>query len=209
MKPDGNCLFTAVLDQITHPADYTANMLHRQTAFYMAHYASVFFPLIQYDLQDNESYEGHLINIFDGNVWADDIVITAVSQMFNISITLLSPQFDEAIHVFHNVKEPDIVLIRNGGPFASDRYNTHFSSMKSKLAQSKKPGSSIPTDKLKYYVKSEYEHGCKVGHDKLIETEKQHALERLKSINKDINEMESNLDEKKKSLDIVERRKGV
>ena len=55
--------------------------------------------------------------------------------MFNISITLLSSQFDEAMHVFHDIKELDIVLIGNGEPFASDRYNTHFSGMKSKLAQ--------------------------------------------------------------------------
>ena len=133
-----------MLDQITHPANYTADMLRRQTAFYMACYASVFFPLIQYDLQDDISYESYLINIFDGNVWVNDIVIAAVSQMFNISITLLSPWFDEAMHVFHDVKEPDIVLIGNGGPFASDRYNTHFSSTKSKLAQSKSQDHQYP-----------------------------------------------------------------
>ena len=60
---------------------------------------------------------------------------------------------------------------------------------------------------MKYYVKSEYEHGHKVGCDRLIETEKQHALERFKSVNKDINVMESNLDEMTKSLDMMKRRK--
>ena len=206
-KPDGNCLFSAILDQITHPDGYTAEMLRRQTSFYMARYAHVFFPLVQYDLENDESYESYLVNIFDGNLWADDIMIAAIGRMFNLSITIISPRFDEAMHLFHDVKDPDILLIGNGGPVMSERYNTHFSATKSKVLNAKKPGSTITADKLKFYIKSDFEYGRKVGRERLIETEKQHALQRLKAINKGIHDMEDELNQMKKSLDNMKRKK--
>ena len=116
------------------------------------------------------------MNIYDSNFWADDIVI-AVIGMYNLSITIMSPRLEEACHIFHDSPDnPDIILIANGGPVSSEHSNTHFSVTKSKVANFKKPGSSIPEDKLKYYTKYDYNHGLKVGAERLVKTEKQHAI---------------------------------
>ena len=83
-------MFNAVLDQITHPPGYTAVMLRRQAAWYMARNPYFFFPLVEPEL-DGESYHSYVGNIFEGNVWADDMIATAISKMFNVSITIISP----------------------------------------------------------------------------------------------------------------------
>ena len=124
-------MFNAVLDQITHPLGYTAVMLCRQTAWYMARKPYFFFPLVEPEL-DGESYCSYVENIFEGNVWADDMITTAISKMFNISITIISPRLPEALHLFHDDQEPDVLLIGNGGTMGTECENTHFSASKSK-----------------------------------------------------------------------------
>ena len=83
-------MFNAVLDQITHPPGYTAVTLCRQTAWYMARNSYFFFPLVEPEL-DGESYHSYVENIFEGNVWADDMIAAAISKMFNISIITITP----------------------------------------------------------------------------------------------------------------------
>ena len=120
------------------------------------------------------------MNIYDSNLWADDIVIVAIGRMYNLSIAIVSPRLEKAYHIFHDLPDnPDIILITNGGPVSSEHSNTHFSATKSKVVNFKKPGSSIPQDKLKYYTKYDYNHGRKVGAERLVETKKQHAIHSL------------------------------
>ena len=176
MKPDGDCLFTAILEQVIHPTDFTSQMLRHQTTFYMIQYAHIFFPLVQIDI-GKESYESYLMNIYDGSLWADDIVIAAIGRMYNLSITIVSPRLEEAYHTFHDSPDnPDVILIANGGPFSSECSNTHYLVTKLKVVNFKKPSSSIPEDRLKYYTKYDYNHGRNVGAERLVETEKQHAI---------------------------------
>ena len=117
------------------------------------------------------------MNIYDGNLWADDIIIVVIGRMYNLSITIVSPRLEEGHHIFHDSPDnPDIILIANRGPVSSECSNTHFSGTKSIVVNFKKPGSSIPEDKLKYYAKYDYNHGRKLGAERLVETEKQHAI---------------------------------
>ena len=202
-------MFNAVLDQITHPPGYTAVMLRRQTAWYMAKNPYFFFPLVEPEL-DGESYRSYVENIFEGNVWADDMIATAISKMFNVSITIISPRLPEALHLFHGDREPDILLIGNGGTMGTERENTHFSASKSKLANYKKPGSSMKDDSMRIIRKMNYDYGFKTARERLIEGEKRHAVERLVSLNKGIAALEEEMKEMNKQLqDLKRRRKGI
>ena len=117
------------------------------------------------------------MNIYDGNLWADDIITVAIGRMYNLSITIVSPRLEETYHIFHDLPDnPDVILIANGGPVSYEHSNTHFLATKSKVVNFKKPGSSIPEDKLKYYTNYDYNNRRKVGAERLVETEKQHAI---------------------------------
>ena len=117
------------------------------------------------------------MNIYDGILWADDIVIAVIGRMCNLSITIVFLRLEAAYHIFHNLPDnPDVILITNGGPVSPEHSNTYFLATKSKVVNFKKPGSSIPEDKLKYYTKYDYNHRRKVGAERLVENEKQHAI---------------------------------
>ena len=117
------------------------------------------------------------MNIYDSNLWADDIIIATIRRMYSLSITIVSPRLGEVYHIFHDLPDnPDISLITNRGPVSSENSNTHFLVTKSKVVNFKKSGSSIPEDKLKHYTKYDYNYGRKVGAERLVETERQHAI---------------------------------
>ena len=202
-------MFNAVLDQITHPLGYMAVMLCRQTAWIMARNPYFFFPLVEPEL-DGESYRSYVENISEGNVWADDMIATAISKMFNISITIISPRLPKALHPFHDDQKPDVLLIGNGGTMGTEHENTHFSASKSKLANYKKPGSSMKDENMRIIHKVIYDHGFKTAHECLIEGEKKHAVECLFSLNKSIVALEQEMKEMNKQLqDMKRRRKAI
>ena len=168
-----------------------------------------FFPLVEPEL-DGESYRSYVENIFEGNVWADDMIATAISKMFNISITIISPQLPQALHLFHDDQEPDVLLIGNGGNMGTEHENTHFSASKSKLANYKKPGSSMKDENMRIICKVNYDHGFKTAHECLIEGEKKHAVECLFSLNKSVVALEQEMKEMNKQLqDMKRRRKAI
>ena len=202
-------MFNAVLDQITHPLGYTAVMLHRQIAWYMARNPYFFFPLVEPEL-DGESYRSYVENIFEGNVWADDMIAIAISKMFSISITIISSRLPKELHLFHDDQEPDVLLIGNGGTMGTECENTHFSASKSKLVNYKKPGSSMKDENMRIIHKVNYDHGFKIACECLIEREKKHAVECLFSLNKNIVALEQEMKEMNKQLqDMKRRRKAI
>ena len=113
MEPDGNCLFNAILQQIHHDKEkYTPDHLRRQTALHMLKYADIFYEYVAHDLIDfDESYKSYVTNIFNGKIWGDDLMASAIVHMFNIPISIVSPemphfhssgsQFDSQPH-FHS-----------------------------------------------------------------------------------------------------------
>ena len=48
----------------------------------------IFYPYIKEDLGD-QSYVSYCRNIYEGNVWGDDVMLAAIGHMWNISITVI------------------------------------------------------------------------------------------------------------------------
>ena len=82
------------------------------------------------------------MNIFYGNIWADDLVAAAIGKLFNISITIVSPAFEKPLDLFHKENDPDVVLILNGGGVNTPYVSTHFSGTRRKH-QRKLPGEGL------------------------------------------------------------------
>ena len=50
-----------------------------------------------------------------------------IGDMWNISITLLSPEYKNPLKLFHNKDKPDVIIVVNGGSWmCSGKRSTHF-----------------------------------------------------------------------------------
>ena len=143
-EPDGNCLFNAILQQVSHdPLLYTPDHLRRQTAYHMLKNADLFYEYVAQELiDDDESYESYVTNIFNGKIWGDDLMASAVSHMWNIPISIVSPELN-TIHLFHDTT-PKIVIMANGGnAYSCKKQTTHFSQTRSILRGYQLPGAGV------------------------------------------------------------------
>lgn len=156
MPADKLCVYRAVLDQINHPRGFTSTMLRAQTAYYIARQSFHFERYLHEFLLDaNMTLESYINNVFTGHIWCDRIIIGAISMMFNVPITVLSPTYAQPWKVFHNTAHPGIILIANGGDMESTCPMSHISSTGSNLFNNTKKGASSNIfhnkTKLKYY----------------------------------------------------------
>lgn len=134
IKADGDCLFEAILKQVHHPPDYTARMLRKQVAFYIAKNVEVFKEYVEpicitksMDENVNQCFESYVENVYRGTIWGDNIIAGAIGRMWNVSISIVSHAFDKVLHLYHNNDRPSIVLVANGGFLGSERPTSHFS----------------------------------------------------------------------------------
>ena len=67
-----------------------------------------------------------LRGLLDETVWGDIVCLGTLVTIFNISISVISPQM-EIINIFHEDEDPDIIIVGNGGVSGSSMENTHFS----------------------------------------------------------------------------------
>ena len=96
MPKDQGCLFRAILRQVYYPKGYTIDMFRRQVVYYMAKHCEFFSHRAKLILQElNLSYQAYLLGIASGEIWGDSVILLAISIMFNISITVLSPLYLE------------------------------------------------------------------------------------------------------------------
>ena len=90
----------------------------KQVALHMLKNANRLFPYVrQYLLDCGESYESYCVNVYNGKVWGDAFLLGMLGHMFNIAITVISPMFDNPLHLFHDKEIPDVVVIANGGDY--------------------------------------------------------------------------------------------
>jgi len=57
---------------------FTADMAYRQVALHMLRNPTKFYKYVEQELlSTGESYESYCVNVFDGNVWGDDLIAAA------------------------------------------------------------------------------------------------------------------------------------
>ena len=141
--PDGFCLPRAILKQVVHHQHaFTPDMLFRMAALQMVRKPHKYYRLVEWELiQTGESYESFCTNLFQGNVWGDDLVAAVIGDMWNLAISVVSPIYAKPVPLFHDKKKPDIVLVANGGSWLdAERPCTHFSATRPKDEDEPLPG---------------------------------------------------------------------
>ena len=127
-KQEPNSLFQAILEQVHHLPQHTdANKLWRQTGFYMLKRPHIFYwRIVDQLMQDNKSYESFITNVINGSCWGDWICAAAISDNWNVPISVVTPAWHSIVLLFHKCEKVEIILIANGWPESGLKL-THYS----------------------------------------------------------------------------------
>ena len=106
-------------------------MMRHQLASYFFENVDFLYPKMSSCLQSNKlTCLSYVMGIYNGSIWGDEFIIGAITMMFSIRITVISPYFNDLWHIFHDgLEESDIILVVNGSHFRSKPDNiSHFTS---------------------------------------------------------------------------------
>ena len=133
----------AILMQVPHhPHNYTAEMSMRQVTLYMLRHPYKYFKYVEQELlRTGESYEYYCYNVFNKNVWGDDLIAAVYGNMWNIAISIVTPIHRKPLSLWHNKEIPDVMIVANGGCYTSKNSCTHFTATRSTDPKFKMPGS--------------------------------------------------------------------
>ena len=110
---DGNCCYNACVQQVSHPDKYDGDDLRKHSSYFFAKYPEVIEPHVKEGLAPH-CVRSWIVNMFEGRMFGDVISLTCIAVMWNVAITVVTPQ-SPPLHIFHNkTKSPDIVLVHNG-----------------------------------------------------------------------------------------------
>ena len=130
-RSDYNSAIRAVMLQLKIPKNVKSDVLRHQIAAHMAEDYTFYYPKMKEYLKHHKlSYGAYVMQIFSGNIWADEFVLGAIGRMFDIKISVISPYYDDVWRIFHDSALPHVVIISNGSDFGKKHSPTHFSATK-------------------------------------------------------------------------------
>ena len=100
--------------------------------------------------QKGLTYESYIIGVTLGDISVDEFMLLAISRMWNISISILSPAFNMIWNIFHESKNPSIVIIGNEREFENKRVSKHYSPTEKTPPSARKLGHDISNADIKY-----------------------------------------------------------
>ena len=110
------------------PYKFTPEMLMCQAAMFMLKNPYKYYKPLEIELlHTGESYESYCFNVYNRNLWGDDLIATVIGDMWNIAISIVTPIHKKPLVLFHNKDIPDMVLVVNGSNYMSQNRSTHFS----------------------------------------------------------------------------------
>ena len=184
-------------------------MLFRMAALQMVRKPHKYYRLVEWELiQTGESYESYCTNLFQGNVWGDDLIAAVIADMWNLAVSVISPIFAKPVPLFHNKSKPDIVIVANGGSWLdADRPCTHFSTTRPKDEHQPLPGAELldknpknPTlaqdqipRTLMPIMLHETAKARRLAIQEYMDTDKEHSLNLLRGVCVQIQNLESSV----------------
>ena len=121
---DGHCMFTAVMKQCKLNPNFKVEDMRHQVAYFLSKLPEQFY---QYSIPylEDQSFESYILNVWLGLSYGDELCLGVLGYMWNLKITIVSPDMLD-VKIFHTDEEdPDIVLVHNG----KDGLEGHYSAM--------------------------------------------------------------------------------
>ena len=162
MKPGRNSLLNSILQQIYAPTAYQAEIFRMQIAVHLVKYADEFMGVLDKFLEQKKlGFVDYVFAVARGEVWADEYIIAAITHMWNISISIISPGYNNEWKVFHDRELAHVYVVANGYRFRSKQKATHFSATESTLQLARKVGNDITDANIR--TRSTYQQGRMAG----------------------------------------------
>ena len=192
-----------ILQQVLHHlTKYTAEMAMRQVALHMIKHPNRFYQYIEEDLlKAGESYESYRVNVFQCNVWGDDLIAAAFSNMWNLAVSIISSVAKKPFHLFHTKLQPDVILVCNGGNYLKHGGSTHYNGTRSTDPEFRKSGSHLinptlqqdMTAKLTPTVLKDKETVKQLALNEYLKDERQASLDLLRTVCKGIRRLDDKI----------------
>ena len=118
--------------------------LRNQVVVFMAENTLEFVQKLQWHLKRNRiTYQSYLQGISDGVIRVGRFIVSAISMMWNISVSVVSPVYSSEWKIHHNATEADILIVSNGHQLGHAKEATHYSPTESTLKSWKKVGHNV------------------------------------------------------------------
>ena len=203
MKPGRNSLLNSILQQIYAPTAYQAEIFRMQIAVHLVKYADEFMGILDKFLEQKKlGFVDYVFAVARGEVWADEYIIAAITHIWNISISIISPGYNNEWKVFHDRELAHVYLVANGYRFRSKQKATHFSATESTLQLAGKVGSDITDANIR--TRSTYQQGRMAGTNRYLLIEKESLLRRHYNVGVTLANLEESLAVCRKTMNCVE-----
>ena len=203
MKPGRNSLLNSILQQIYAPTAYQAEIFRMQIAVHLVKYADEFMGVLDKFLEQKKlGFVDYVFAVARGEVWADEYIIAAITRMWNISISIISPGYNNEWKVFHDRELAHVYVVANGYRFRSKQKATHFSATESILQLARKVGNDITDANIR--TRSTYQQGRMAGTNQYLLIEKESLLRRHYNVGVTLANLEESLAVCRKTMNCVE-----
>ena len=128
-------------------------------------------------------------------------MLLAISRMWNISISILSPAFNTIWNIFHESKNPSIVIIGNGREFDNKRVSKHYSPTEKTLPSARKLGHDISNADIKY-IQTRVA-GEKAGTETFMIREHEELLKQHYEVGKEIKKLKEKLSIYEEQFEVI------
>ena len=99
-----------MLKQIKKPKNVTSKIFRHQIAMELAlRYRSLSNVLDPVLKKKNLSLRKYVMDVYRGEIWCDEVILSVIGLMFNISISMVLPGFKFVRKFCHHAATPDVV----------------------------------------------------------------------------------------------------
>ena len=153
-------------------------------------------------LETGESYDSYCYKIFHNQVWGDNLIAAVLGDMWNLAISIVTPISLHPLHLFHMKKEPDVVIVANGGSWMSrEKRSMHFSATLPTDVNHRLPGSGLQN--LTPMILQDAVKAKQIAMTKFLKDQEEHSLDTMRGVYAAINRMED------KAVEIIQEAEGL
>ena len=165
----------------------------RQVAMQMVKYPHRYYKYIEFELlETGESYDSYCYNVYHSNIWGDDLIAGVIGDMWNITITILSPEYKYPMKLWHTSDDPDVIIVANGGSWlAKGKRTTHFNGTHSE--HKKIVGADLINPKLIPIVLDSASKAKQIALKNYIRDEEEKSLDLLRTVSGSITRLDDRI----------------